>query len=64
MLVVAVAVANFDGVLLNRPPDGMLCVGWGGIATYSHHRVSLDFLLAAPGWTAISGHFGEVSSQL
>ncbi len=33
-------------------------------ATHSHHRVSLDVCVAAPGILRFPGHFGEVSSQV
>jgi hypothetical protein len=33
-------------------------------ATHSHHRVSLEIALAAPGIQRFPGHFGEVSSHL
>ncbi len=57
MLVVAVAVANFDGFLLPRPPDGALLPAGVVTATHFRHRVSLDLLCAAPRWHAIPGHF-------
>jgi hypothetical protein len=50
----ALAVANFYGFLLPGPPDGAVFAGWGGRATHSHHRASLE-VARLPGYCDSTG---------